>query len=187
MNRLQGKRIAVIATNGFEEDELLVPLRALEQEGANVDIISLTDDPIRGWKNDDWGSEIDVQLAIGDADADDYDGLLIPGGVMSPDTLRQHDEVVHFISNFFDFRKPVAAICHGPQLLIEADVIAGREMTSYQSIRTDLENAGALWRDESVVVDQGLVTSRTPQDLPVFCAKMIEEFREGRHADHFVA
>lgn len=181
MNRLSGKKVAAIATNGFEEDELLMPLRALQSEGATVEIVSPEEGTIRGWKNKDWSCTVDVQTTLDAAIPSNYDALLIPGGVINPDTLRMNPAAVEFVRAFFDSGKPVAAICHGPVLLIEADVVTGRELTSYRSIRTDLENAGALWVDEEVVVDDGLVTSRTPDDLTAFISKTIEEIEEGVH------
>lgn len=181
MNRLNGKKIAVIATHGFEEDELVVPVNALRSEGAEVDIIAPELEPIRGWKNKDWTDSIQVDRPIGDVRCAEYDALLIPGGALNCDQLRMNEEAIALVREFFSSHKPVAAICHGPQLLIEADVVAGRELTSYAAIRTDLENAGALWVNEAVVVDNGLVSSRTPDDLPDFVRKMLEEIEEGEH------
>ncbi len=166
--KLQGKKIAVLATNGFEQSELFDPYNALKEAGADVHIVSLESGSIKGWDKDDWGKSIDVDKTLDSVSADDYNGLMLPGGVMNPDTLRAED-------------KPVAAICHAPQLLIEADVVKGRKLTSYNSIKTDLINAGAQWEDSEVVTDQGFVTSRNPNDLPAFIDKMIEEFREGKH------
>lgn len=181
MSRLNGKRIAIIATNGFEESELLVPMRALKEEGAQVEVLAPKGSQIRGWKDDKWTDSIPVDRLLEDANEANYDGCLVPGGTLNADRIRTDPHAVQLIGDFFEVGKPVAAICHGPQLLIEADVIAGRELTSYHSIRTDLENAGGIWMDEPVVVDHGLVTSRSPEDLPAFVAKMIEEFQEGIH------
>jgi len=183
MNRLTGKQIAVIATNGFEESELLVPVLALRNEGAHVDIISSKKEPIRGWKDNEWSKSIKVDKSIDQVSAADYDALLIPGGTLNCDQLRQCSLTVNFVENFFETGRPIAAICHGPQLLIEADVVTARRLTSYASLRTDLENAGVEWVDMSVVVDNGLVTSRTPDDLPEFISKMVEEFEKGTQSE----
>ncbi|SDU17809.1 protease I [Verrucomicrobium sp. GAS474] len=180
--RLDGKKIAVVVADGFEQSEFQKPVNALRDAGAEVTVISTNEQEVKGWSDHNWGASILVDLPIGNATCDDYDGLLLPGGVMNPDTLRQDQDVVDFVRDFFDQGKPVAAICHGPQLLIEADVVEDRKLTSYPSIRTDLENAGAEWVDEEVVVDQGLVTSRSPADIPAFNAKMVEEFAEGIHS-----
>ncbi len=181
-NRLDGKKIAVVVADGFEQSEFEKPVEALRNAGAEVTVISPEGMEVRAWNHSEWGVTVKVDLQIHKASSEDYDGLLLPGGVMNPDTLRQDAEVVDFVREFFAQSKPVAAICHGPQLLIEADVVAGRTLTSYPSIRVDLENAGAQWIDETVVVDEGLVTSRSPADLSAFNAKMIEEFAEGIHA-----
>ena len=179
---LNGRTIAVVVADGFEQSEFEKPVAALREAGATVTVISPNEEEVKGWSGKDWGTAVKVDLQIGAATADDYDGLLLPGGVMNPDTLRQDQDVVDFVRDFFDQSKPVAAICHGPQLLIEADVVEDRQLTSYASIRTDLENAGAEWVDEEVVVDQGLVTSRSPADIPAFNKKMVEEFAEGIHS-----
>lgn len=179
---LTGKRVAVIATDGFEQSEFDVPVEALESCGATVDIIAPEEGSIRGWSDKDWGEERDVTAAVADVSAEDYDALVIPGGVINSDALRMNDDAVRFTIDFFEQHKPVAAICHGGQLLIEAGVVEGRKLTSYKAIRKDLENAGAKWKDASVVVDQGLVTSRKPDDLPDFCRKVCEEIQEGIHA-----
>lgn len=179
--RLNGKKIAILATEGFEQSELLKPRQALQDAGATTHVVSLKPGEIKGWNESNWGQAVKVDLTLKDADPDEYDGLLLPGGVMNPDKLRMEEEAVDFARAFFEAHKPVAAICHGPQLLIEADVVRGRRMTSYASVKKDLMNAGADWVDEPVVVDQGLVTSRKPADIPQFNAKMIEEFAEGRH------
>ncbi len=178
---LHGKKIAILATNGFEQSELERPRKALDAAGAETEIISPEREQIWGWDTDHIGDYVDVDVPLEDADSTEYDGLLLPGGVMNPDTLRTIPEAVDFVRSFFEAGKPVAAICHGPQLLIEADVVRNRKLTSYPSIKTDLIHAGANWVDEAVVVDQGLVTSRRPADLSMFNAKMIEEFAEGVH------
>jgi protease I len=180
--KLNGKRIAILATEGFEQSELEQPRGALDEAGADSDLISPQDGEIRAWDEDDFGDSFEVDVKLSDANADDYDGLLLPGGVMNPDKLRLEPKAVEFVRAFFAAGKPVAAICHGPQLLIEADVVRGRKVTSYPSVKKDLINAGAKWVDEEVVVDNGLVTSRKPDDIPAFNAKMIEEFAEGVHA-----
>ena len=180
---LEGKKIAILATDGFEQSELEDPRAALEEAGADTYVVSPTADAIKAWDKDHFGDTITVDVRLQSADVDDYDALLLPGGVMNPDKLRTIPEAVDFVHAFFEAGKPVAAICHGPQMLIEAGVVRGRKLTSYHSIRTDLINAGANWVDESVVVDQGLVTSRKPSDIPAFNKKMIEEFAEGVHAD----
>lgn len=179
---LAGKKIAILATEGFEQSELEKPRQALDDAGAQTEVISPTHGSIRGWDHDDFGEAVDVDVDLSKADPGRYDGLLLPGGVMNPDKLRQLPEAVRFVRAFFDSGKPVAAICHGPQMLIEADVVRGRRVTSYPSVKTDLINAGAEWVDEVVVTDHGLVTSRKPDDIPRFNEKMIEEFAEGYHA-----
>ena len=179
---LSGKRVAIVVANGFEQIEMTDPREALDGAGAETDLVSIEDGEVKGWEHTEWGETFDVEVPMDDADPDDYDGLLLPGGVMSPDRLRRDERVLAFVRAFFEAGKPVAAICHGPWTLIDAGVVEGRRVTSYPSIRKDLENAGADWVDEEVVVDQGLVTSRKPDDLPAFDAKMIEEFAEGRHA-----
>jgi protease I len=179
---LSGKRVAIVVANGFEQIEMTDPRGALDGAGAETDLVSIEDGEVKGWEHKEWGDTFEVEVPIDEADPDDYDALLLPGGVMSPDRLRRDERVLAFVRAFFEAGKPVAAICHGPWTLIDAGVVAGRWVTSYPSIRKDLENAGAEWVDEEVVVDQGLVTSREPADLPAFDAKMIEEFAEGRHA-----
>ncbi|MBS1779856.1 MAG: type 1 glutamine amidotransferase [Bacteroidetes bacterium] len=181
MQNLNGKKVAVLATNGFEQSELQVPVDALKQAGAQVDIVSLKPGTIKGWKDKNWGDEVNVDKIVSEANAQDYDALVLPGGVMNPDQLRQDQDAVSFVGGFFEDNKPIAAICHGPWTLIETGELKGRKMTSYPSIKTDLINAGVDWVDEEVVVDNGLVTSRTPKDLPAFCEKMIEEISEGVH------
>ena len=176
------KRIAILATDGFEQSELLEPKRALEEAGARTEVISPKAGTIRGWAEKDWGQSIPVDKSIDSVNANDYDALVLPGGVMNPDKLRRNENALAFVKHFFAAGKPVAAICHGPWTLIDAGVVKGREMTSYHTIQTDLKNAGAKWVDQEVVVDNGLVTSRKPDDIPAFNEKMIEEFAEGVHA-----
>jgi protease I len=181
MAELTGRKVAVLVTDGFEQVELTKPIAALREAGADARIVSPKDGKVKGWAETDWGDEFDVDVRLDDADAGEYDALLLPGGVMNPDKLRKNERAVSFVREFFDAGKPVAAICHGPWLLIDADVADGRRVTSYDSIRRDLENAGAVWVDEEVVVDNGLVTSRNPDDIPAFNRKMVEEFGEGVH------
>jgi deglycase len=179
--KLKGKRFAILATNGFEQSELEEPRKALEAEGARADVVSLKQGQIRGWKHTDWGDSVAVDVTIERAHADDYDGLVLPGGVINPDKLRMDPEAVAFVRSFVSSGKPIAAICHGPWTLINAGGVRGRKVTSWPSLQADLENAGAHWVDQQVVVDQGLITSRKPDDLPAFNRKMLEEFAEGRH------
>jgi protease I len=181
--KLEGKKVAILVANGFEQEELLKPREALENEGALTEIVSIESGKVKGWDHKEWGNLLDVDVKIDDAEAENYDALLLPGGVMNPDHLRKNENAVQFVKSFFDAGKPVAAICHAPWMLVEADVVRGRKLTSYPSVKTDLKNAGAHWVDEEVVVDNGLVTSRQPKDIPAFNKKMIEEFREGIHKD----
>jgi len=181
-NDLTGKRVAILATDGFEQSELIKPKEALEQAGARTTVVSPEAGEITGWNNEDWGDSVEVDEELSSANPDDFDALLLPGGVQNPDKLRTLPEAVKFVRAFFEAGKPVAAICHGPQLLIEADVLHNRTVTSFPSIKTDLRNAGAYWVDKAVVVDQGLVTSRRPADIPRFNERMIEEFAEGIQA-----
>lgn len=181
--RLSGKRIAALVDNGFEQVELTEPKKAFEKEGARVDVVSPQSGVVKGWQHTDWGDEIGVDRELSTASADEYDGLLLPGGVMNPDHLRINPLAVRFVQQFVDSGKPIAAICHGPWTLIEAGGVKGRRMTSWPSLQTDLKNSGADWVDQPVVVDNGLVTSRKPDDIPAFNAKAIEEFAEGRHAE----
>ena len=176
---LDGKKIALIATDEFEDSELIEPKDALQDAGAEVVVVSDNEDKITG-KN---GTEVAVDVSVDEADITDYDGLLIPGGVGNPDKMRMNRTAVDFVRGFFEEHKPVAAICHGPWLLVEADVVEGRTLTSWPSLKTDIINAGGEWVDEEVVVDNGLVTSRKPDDLEAFCEKAIEEFAEGEHAE----
>ncbi|MXN90528.1 DJ-1/PfpI/YhbO family deglycase/protease [Flavobacterium sp. Sd200] len=175
------KRIAILATHGFEESELKSPKEFLEQQGWTTEIISPESGSIKAWADKDWGKEYKVDKTLSQASAADYNALVLPGGVINPDKLRLSEDAVAFIKQFFDQKKPVAAICHGPQTLINARVVDGRELTSYPSIKQDLINAGANWIDKEVVVDNGLVTSRTPDDLPAFNKKLVEEIKEGKH------
>lgn len=186
MSTLAGKTIAILATNGFEESELASPREALQEAGATVHIVSLAPGTIQAWKDGNWSDHYPVDRSLREADASAYDALVLPGGVINPDRLRRSELAVSFIRDFFAARKPVAAICHGPQLLIEARVVHERHLTSFPSIRTDLLNAGARWVDAEVVVDNGLVTSRSPADLPAFNRKLIEEVAEGKHAHQHV-
>jgi len=175
------KRIAILATHGFEESELASPKEAMEKEGFNVEIVSLEKGKIKSWDKDNWGKEYEVNKTLDEVSAKDYHALVLPGGVINPDNLRREEKALIFVRDFFKQSKPVAAICHAPWTLISADVVEGRTMTSFNSIRKDLENAGALWVDKEVVVDEALVTSRNPDDLPAFNAKVIEEIKEGKH------
>lgn len=181
--KLIDKKIAILATDGFEKSELFQPLEALKKEGATVHILSIKEGEIKSWEDGDWGEGIVVDKKIDAVNESDYNALVLPGGVINPDQLRTHDAVLNFIRAFFKSGKPVAAICHAPWLLISAGVIEGRKVTSYKSIKDDVINAGADWADEAVVVDNGLVTSRNPDDLPAFCNKLIEEIREGKHME----
>jgi len=179
MATLTGKKVAILTENGFEEVELTSPKKALEDAGATVHIVSPQKDKVRGWKNKDWSIELPVDVQVSEANADDYDALLIPGGVINPDLMRRDQHCINFAKSFLEAGKPLASICHGPQLLIETGLLQGREMTSFPSISTDLKNAGVTWYDREVVTDNGLVTSRSPNDLEAFNKKMIEEIREG--------
>ena len=179
--KLKDKRIAILATDGFEESELFEPRKALMDAGAQIDVVSLRPGIIVGWKNDEWSREIAVDLPVEDAVADDYDAILLPGGVINADKLRREDRAVEFVEQFLDAGKPVAAICHAPWILIETGTIMGKTLTSWPSLKTDIFNAGANWVDEVVHVDNGLVTSRKPNDIPAFNQKMIEEFAKGPH------
>src|SRR5205085_11183112 len=182
-NELKGKRVAVVATDMVEQVELLEPRKALDEAGATTEVISLEPGKIQGFNHYDKGDEIPVDRTIEEASADEYDALLLPGGVGNPDTLRMDENVVSFVRDFFEQGKPVAAICHAPWTLVEAGVARGRTLTSWPSLQTDIRNAGGTWVDQEVVVEQGLVTSRKPDDIPAFNAKMLEEFAEGKHSE----
>ncbi len=179
---IEGKKVAILTENGFEEVELTSPKKVLEEAGAMVHIISPQSGKVKAWDHDHWSIELPVDVPLSKANPEDYDALLLPGGVLNPDKLRLNKEAVAFAQHFLEQGKPLAAICHGPQLLIETGMISGREMTSYQSVSTDLKNAGAVWVDREVVVDNGLVTSRSPKDLEAFNRKVVEEISEGKHA-----
>ena len=181
MQNLSGKNIAIVATNGFEQSELEVPLKTLREAGATVHVISLQAGEIKGWDKDDWGKAVPVDKTVDTVNADDYDAIVLPGGQINPDLLRLESSVLDLIKAFWTQKKVVAAVCHAPWLLVETGIVKGRKVTSYGSIKTDVINAGGLWEDSEVVADQGLVTSRKPADLPAFCAKIAEEILEGRH------
>ncbi len=178
---LTGKKVAILVADGFEQDELFKPREALDHAGAETQVVSPCPRRVKGKQHTKAGRSVRVDVPLNEADPNQYDALLLPGGVQNPDTLRMDSRAVQFVKSFFEAHKPVAAICHGPWTLVEADVVRGRRMTSYPSIKTDLRNAGAEWVDEEVVVNCGLVTSRNPDDLPAFNRKMLEEFAEGRH------
>lgn len=181
--QLNGKRVAILVTNGFEQVELTGPKEALEAAGAETDIVSPAEKKVRGWEGEDmdWGNKFKVDVPLAEANARNYDALLLPGGVMNPDKLRLEPQAIEFIRQFVNSGKPIGAICHGPWTLIDAGAVRGRRLTSYPSIKTDLINAGANWVDEEVVVDNGIVTSRKPSDIPAFNRKLIEEIAEGVH------
>lgn len=180
------KKVAILATNGFEESELLSPKEALENAGVEVEIVSENNGAIRGWKDENWSINVNVDKTLDNVSATDYCALHLPGGVANPDKLRRNEKAISFIRDFFAQQKPVSAICHAPWLLAEADVLKGRKITSFESIKTDMLNAGANWVDEEVVVDNGLTTSRTPKDLPAFNRKIAEEVMEGKHDEQTV-
>ncbi|GAB4093929.1 type 1 glutamine amidotransferase domain-containing protein [Flaviaesturariibacter terrae] len=182
MPKLNGKKVAVLTENGFEEVELTSPVQALREAGAEVHIVSPQKGHVKAWDTDHWSIEVPVDRVLDETNPEDYDALLLPGGVMNPDKLRTNQKAVDFARHFLEYGKPLAAICHGPQLLIETGMISTRTLTSYPSIRTDLVNAGALWEDKEVVSDNGLVSSRSPKDLPAFNKKLLEEVGEGKHA-----
>lgn len=179
---LKGKKVAILTESGFEEVELTSPKKALEDAGARVEIVSPQKEKVKAWAHDHWSIELPVDVNVDEADPNDYDALMIPGGVLNPDKMRMNDKCVEFAQHFLQEGKPVAAICHGPQLLIETGMLEGRNMTSYPSVKTDMINAGAIWADREVIVDNGLVTSRSPKDLEAFNKKMIEEIKEGKHS-----
>jgi protease I len=182
-NELQGKKIAFLATDGVEQIELVEPWKAIESAGGEPALLSIQPGKIQGFEHLDKGEEFSVDKHVSQADPDDYDGLVLPGGVANPDFLRMDEDAVRFVKNFFETGKPVGVICHGPWTLVEAGVVKGRTITSWPSLRTDIENAGGKWVDEEVVVDAGLVSSRKPDDLAAFCAKIVEEFGEGAHEE----
>jgi protease I len=175
------RRVAILTENGFEQSELVSPKEALEKAGHQVEIVSPQREKVKAWDKDHWGIELPVDKHVTDVTVDDYDALLLPGGVFNPDKLRMDHDAVLFVQDFFKSGKVIAAICHGPQMLIEANVVEGRQLTSYPSIRVDIVNAGGLWVDQEVVVDSGLVTSRKPDDLEAFNKKLLEELMEGTH------
>ncbi len=179
--RLKNKRIAILATNGFEQSELEVPRDRLKEDGATVEVVSPETGEIRGWEKKDWGRPVKVDKTLDQARADDYDAIVLPGGQINPDLLRVNDKALKFIRAFYDQKKVVAAVCHAPWLLIETGIIKGRKATSYKSIKTDVKNAGAKWEDSEVVTDEGIITSRNPGDLEAFSKKIIEEVLEGKH------
>jgi protease I len=181
-NNLQGKTIAILATDGVEQVELLKPRIALEEAGAKTEVVSPADKKLKGWNMKEWGEEIPVDVPLKSADPSKYDALLLPGGVMNPDFLRMNPDAVKFVKYFFDHGKPVASICHGPWMLVETGAVKGRTVTSWPSLKTDIQNAGGTWVDEQVVVSNGVVTSRKPDDIPAFNREMIELFSKGVNA-----
>lgn len=181
-NKLDGIKVALLSSNGFEYDELTKPKQALEEAGAQVLVVSPEKGSIRGWTKTDWSGWVAVDMTLAEASSTDFDALMLPGGVINPDKLRMDNAAVRFVKSFSDSGKPIAAICHGPQILIETGSLRGKKMTSWPSLKTDLLNAGAFWIDETVVADRGLITSRKPDDIPAFNKKMIEEFAEGSYS-----
>ena len=182
MTHLKDKKVAILTENGFEQIELLSPKKAMEEAGVSVDIVSPQKKEVRAWDETDWGISVSVDKNLSDANPEDYDGLMLPGGVLNPDKLRTNPKAVEFIRHFLEAAKPVAVICHGPQTMIETGMLRGRTMTSYPAVKTDLINAGVNWVDKEVVVDNGLVSSRSPKDLDAFNKKLLEELAEGVHA-----
>ena len=182
-NELQGKRVAFLATDMVEQVELTEPWKAVQEAGATAELVSLEEGEIQGFDHYDKADTFKVDRTVEEARAGDYDALVVPGGVGNPDTMRANENAVHFVREFFEQNKPVGVICHGPWMLVEAGVVRGRRVTSWPSLQTDIRNAGGEWVDEQVVVDNGLVTSRKPDDLPAFNAKLVEEFAEGKHAE----
>src|SRR5579862_246481 len=178
-NTLQGKTIAILATDGFEQSELLKPRKALDEAGARTQVVSPNQGKIKGWDTKDWGDEVKVDVPLKSADPSNYDALLLPGGVQNPDKLRMIPEAVAFVKRFVDEGKPIAAICHGPWMLVETGAVRGRTVTSWPSLKTDIQNAGGTWVDEPVVLSNGMVTSRKPDDIPVFNQQMIDLFAKG--------
>ena len=181
MPRIEESKVLIIATHGFEQSELETPRDQLKDRGAEVHVASLDGEPIKGWDGDDWGRTVPADLKLGDVDLGAYDALVLPGGQINPDILRVEDSVLNAVKTFHDAGKVIAAICHAPWILVEAGVLKGRKATSYKSIKTDVKNAGAEWVDETVVADQGIVTSRNPNDLDAFVSKIVEEVQEGKH------
>lgn len=181
--KLENKKVAILATNGFEKSELFEPLKALKKEGATVHVVSIKEGDIKSWDKGNWGETVKVDKLVKNVNESEYNALVLPGGVINPDHLRIEEDALQFIRSFFESGKPVAAICHAPWLLISAGVINNRKVTSYKTIKDDVINAGADWVDKEVVVDNGLVTSRNPDDLPAFISKVIEEIREGKHSE----
>jgi protease I len=175
-NTLRGKTVAILATDGFEQSELIKPKKALEEAGARTQVVSPKDDKIKGWEKQDWGEEVKVDVPLKSADPSKYDALLLPGGVQNPDKLRMIPEAVEFVQHFVKQGKPIAAICHGPWMLVETGAVRGRTVTSWPSLKTDIQNAGGSWIDEPVILSNGVVTSRKPDDIPAFNKKMIELF-----------
>ncbi len=182
MAQLSGKTIAILSTNGFEQSELEKPLAWLREQGATVHVIAPEAGEIKGWDEKDWGASVPVDKVLSEVTVTDYDALVLPGGQMNPDILRANPDAVAFVRDFYNDGKTIAAICHAPWLLIEAGVLNGKNATSYKSIKTDVINAGAEWRDEAVVTDEGVITSRQPEDIPAFCEKIAEEILEGEHS-----
>jgi protease I len=187
MPSIRDARILILAANGFEQSELMVPRDELRKAGATVDVATPDGKPVRGWKVKDWGDTADADVAIPAVKPEAYQALVLPGGQINPDLLRVNPDAMKVVRSFLDSGKPVAAICHGPWLLVEADAVRGKTLTSYKSIRTDVKNAGGNWVDKEVVVDGSIITSRSPEDLPAFVAKIVEEVEEGRHANRQVA
>lgn len=179
--QLDGKKVAILVADGFEQVEMTKPREALTKAGAETKIVSIKSGKVQGVNHDEKGDQFDVDLTLSAARGKDFDALLIPGGLMNPDAMRQEESAIEFVRHFFEAGKPVAVICHGPQVLINADLVRGRTMTSWPALEIDMKNAGANWVDEEVVVDNGLVSSRKPDDIPAFNEKMIEEFAKGRH------
>jgi protease I len=178
---IKNKRVAILATDGFEQVELMEPRKALNDAGARTSVVSPKSGRIKAWQHDHWGDDVQVDVELANARVDDFDALMLPGGVMNPDKLRMDERAVRFVRSFFEAGKPVAAICHAPWMLVEAGVVQGKTLTSWPSLKTDITNAGGDWIDREVVTDEGLVTSRKPDDIPAFNRKMIEEFAEGVH------
>jgi len=182
-NNLRGKTVAILATDGFEQSELMKPKKALEEAGARTQVVSPSGKKIKGWDKKTWGEEVPVDVTLESADPSQYDALLLPGGVMNPDQLRMNPSAVRFVKHFFEHAKPVAAICHGPWMLVEAGAVRGRTITSWPSLKTDIRNAGGIWVDEQVVLSNAAVTSRKPDDIPAFNQQMIDLFSKSANAN----